>query len=319
MGGTGFLTSSLADLCGFSTNPVKVGEIAQTKKIHEAIVAIPYIQKDNEKRFFNVSSKDIENASDPSTQNLVGQSLIDMVDKIKKYNLPPSMDFINNKDIEPFAMYIFEFSHTFNKQELADMWQNLQPEIGTTHEEVEFTISHELLSHELLGTEAKLKPGLNTEKVLDRQARLSSINPNLQWMVFKVKQRGKNNYFEKIYKRNESQDQTSQDLGVTSTSTGNKTNVGYNWPYDFFSLVELAKVDTQIDFANVDDENQEEKLVIKPRKKVRQVNTTPIENEAVINNALFGTGTPPIPPVQTAPQEPKKPNPLGNIRRRRKK
>ena len=51
--------------------------------------------------------------------------------------------------------------------------------------------------HELLGGEAKLKPSPSSNNeagaVLDRQARLEEINPNLRWLVFKAKQRAKNN------------------------------------------------------------------------------------------------------------------------------
>ena len=137
-------------------------------------------------------------------------------------------------------------------------------------------------------------------------------------MVFKVKKRAASNYFEKIFERNESNLGDKKKLSeLSATSTGANLGVQYNWPYDFFSLVELVKIDAQIDFAVPDD--TQDTLEIKPRKKVKQVDTTPTENEAVINNALFGTGAPLTSPAQTGPQEPVEPNPLGNVTRRRKK
>ena len=60
------------------------------------------------------------------------------------------MDFVKNKQIEPFAMYIFEFTHSFTREDLSNMWQNLQPDVGVSHEVDEVEISHELLFHELL-------------------------------------------------------------------------------------------------------------------------------------------------------------------------
>jgi len=54
----------------------------------------------------------------------------------------------------------------------------------------------------------------------------------LQWMVFKVKQRAKKDYFAQIGK-------------TPSTSIPFYT---FNWPYDQFSLVELAQIQTDVTF-----------------------------------------------------------------------
>ena len=288
MGAKSYQTGSLVELCGFSTDPVRLGEIAATKTIKEAVVAVPFIEQEGQRRFFTIDREDIQNALESSTSNLVGKTVLDMVQRIKDYVMPPSMDFINNEDIDPFAMYVFEFKHTLNKQDLADMWQNLPPDIGTNHEESEAVISHELLSHELLGGKADLKPGRNTEFELNRQVRKDKIDSKIRWMVFKVKQRGKRNYFEKIFARNESQESGTKLNKTTLSSIGDSKKVGYNWPYDYFSLVELIKLDAEIDFARPDDENQEEKLVIKPYTKVISNSV----NQAILNNALFGSNLP---------------------------
>ena len=322
-GGSFNATASLADLCGFSTNPVKMGELGSVKQISEAIVAIPYIEEQGSRQFFKISKRDIEHALNPSLRHLVGQSLIDMTNRMKKFVLPPSMDFVINKEIEPFAMYIFDFTHTLTREDLSNIWQNLQPDISISHEVDEVEISHELLFHELLGGKAKLKPAPSSNNeagaALDRQARLGEINPNLRWMVFKAKQRAKNNYFEKIFSRNESNPDQSGDA-VTNTSIGKKLNVGFNWPYDFFSLVELGKIEADVVFANADDQNQEEKLVIKPRTKASKVLPKRKETDEVINNSLFGTGQDQPDDVLSAADKAKvKPNPLGNLSRRRRK
>ena len=51
-------------------------------------------------------------------------------------------------------------------------------------------------------------------------------------MVFKVKQRAKTNYFEQIG--------SEKKVDIPEYS--------YNWPYDFFSMVELASIDAEVTF-----------------------------------------------------------------------
>ena len=46
---------------------------------------------------------------------------------------------------------------------------------------------------------------------------------------------------------------TSED--IVASTTGKKQKVGYNWPYDFFSLVELIKLDAGVELGNIDREN----------------------------------------------------------------
>ena len=288
MNAKSYQTGSLVELCGFSTDPVRLGDVAPTKTIKEAVVAIPFVERNGQREFFTIDREDINNAIEPSTKNLVGKTIQDMVKRMKDYVFPPSMDFINNDDIDPFAMYIFEFKHTLDKQDLADIWQNLPPDIGEYHEEAEAVISHELLAHELLGGKADLKPGRNTEFELNRQVRKDKIDSKIRWMIFKVKQRAKTNYFEKIFARNESQEAGTKLNKTTLSSIGASNNASYNWPYDYFSLVELIKMDAEIDFARPDDENQEEKLVIKPFTKVISNSA----NQTILNNALFGAELP---------------------------
>jgi hypothetical protein len=152
---------------------------------------------------------------------------------------------------------------------------------------------------------------------LDKKQRIKEIPSDIRWMVFKVKKRAASNYFEKIFERNESELGNKEKLSeLSATSTGANLGVQYNWPYDFFSLVELVKIDAQVDFAVPDDDNEEERLIIKTIKKKTNIDTTPTENEAVINNALFGTGTPLTSPANDGPElEPEEPTPLGNVNR----
>lgn len=188
---------SLVDICGFSTTAKMVGKIAETRKVSEAIVAIPFIQEESTRKFFEI---DIERPA---------PSVSDQVKKMQKFIIPPRFDFIHNEGIDPFAMYIFEFAHKFSKDDLSHMWQNLMPQVGTKMELVSSIISHELVEGELM----------------------AEVPKNLQWMVFKVKQRGAVDYWTTTQRR------TERTMPFYS----------YNWPYDFFSLIELVQMDTEVE------------------------------------------------------------------------
>ena len=240
------LTGSLLSLCGFSTDPIRVGEVKESKLVEEAVVAIPFIANENYNRFFNLPKKDVRKAIKGQTDQ-VGETISNLVTQLRKYVFPPQFDFVNFKNVDPIVMYVFEFSHSFSRQDLADIWQNLPPKIGRVHEVSTASISHELFSHEFFGKGAKLTNAKNLQKVTE----LSQLEDKIQWMVFKVKKRARSNYFEKMFDRNESgADITSEE--IVATALGKKQKISYNWPYDFFSLVELIKIDTDIEFGNVD-------------------------------------------------------------------
>ena len=314
---------SLANLCGFSTDPVRMGEVAGVKEISEAVVAIPFFEKAGRRRFFTMEKRQIRLALDPARKNLVGRTVVDMVEKMKKFVLPPQLDFVTNPDITPFSMYIFEFNHNLSKQDLADIWQNLPPKLHQTVETDEVSISHQLLAYELLGRGGRYRRGRDKEVELIRNDRADSINPEIQWMVFKVKQKAKTNYFEKIFARNESQQLLSQrlKLGVSADALGRRKKISYNWPYDFFSMIEGVKLNAEVHFLDFDEEasQAQEKPVIKPKVKSpiksREKRTGPARR-------LVGAVSGKVPPdklKKTAEEADKKPKKKqGKITRKRR-
>jgi hypothetical protein len=252
-------TGSLVELCGFSTDPLRVGEIKQTKRIEEAVVAIPFVAKDASNSFFNLKREDVDKAINGDTEN-VGTTVSTLVKQMRKYVFPPQFDFVKTSTIQPFAMYVFEFSHDLTKQDLADIWQNLPPDIGITHDVATSEVSHELFAQEFFGGGAILE-----QDKMKRFTELSDVPSDIRWMIFKVKKRATNNYFQKMFNRNESGADLTADE-IASTAQGAKTDIGYNWPYDFFSLVELVKLDASIEFGNIDQDKSIEKdqMFIKP-------------------------------------------------------
>ena len=207
---------SLADVCGFSKRPVRLGEIRDRKEVSEAIVAIPFTELNGEKKFFELESL---NGS---------QVLRDMVSKMQKYVLPPQFDFVRNTNLTPFSMYIFEFFHQFDREDLKNMWQGLYPKVSREFKEATSSISHPLLAKELLGTGIKE----------DNRKIGSTLPDKIRWLVFKVKRRANHNYYSKIAGSNK------EVRGLTDYITP-------NWPYDYFSLIELAKLDGEIKFSEI--------------------------------------------------------------------
>ena len=143
---------------------------------------------------------------------------------MQKFIIPPDLDFVNYPTVlsDPntgaFAIYILEFNHTFSSADLSYIWQNVQPDAGLKSvfddPSVEASISHSLSEAELLQAE--------------------DFKKDIQWLVFKAKQRAKTNYFEKT---------TNNPKGLAAAN--DIPTPSYNWPYDFFSLIELIKVETE--------------------------------------------------------------------------
>ncbi len=246
---------SLKDIVGFTAQSEKIGKLAESKTIFEAVVAIPFVDvpdisktkslvtKRNQtaRNFFelpvsveyvtNLSklmSSDADEANFGLTESIMqstvkslfptgtDQSIIEMAEKIKdRYVFPPQFDFFRNQNARPMAMYIFDFEHTFDKNDLSYMWQNIAPKIGNEFQEASATISHPLLTKDNL---------------------LEDLKDNVKWMVFKVKQRAKTKYNNLLVGGNQKEDLFS-----------------YNWPYDYFSLIEFAKMDSTITYGSIEE------------------------------------------------------------------
>jgi len=83
----------------------------------------------------------------------------------------------------------------------------------------------------------------------------------------------------------------NQQLENAQGQTGNDSAATYNWPYDFFSLVELVKIDAEVVFANIENDDKGQKSIKKVRKK------EPIEvskSQAAVSgiNIALGKGRP---------------------------
>jgi len=208
--------NSLADVCGFNTGESRrVGDTKEVNYLEEAVVAVPFIEMGNRRKFFTMTKEE-------SQHRIIASGL-------QKYIFPPRFDFVTNKSVEPILMYMFEFSAQVTKQDIADMWQNLPPDISEKFEQKEAIIDDDRIL-ELLATKSN----------------------EIKWMVFKVKKRASKSY--EKFRRSLVTDDTS----AIADSIG---DYSYNWPYDYFSLVELVKIDETIRYSSGDLTDQPDSKV----------------------------------------------------------
>jgi hypothetical protein len=249
-------TGSLLQQVGFSSESKKIGQIADKKQISEAIVAIPYVDTPIEGKTvyidgYNFFAIDPVKFNAQKTQlelnTLTNEnSITRMMRLMKKYVLPPNFDFSTyyrnplqqtirdnrGAGVDPFVMYIFEFTHDLDQQDLADIWQGVMPKIATTAEKEEISFGHKIGENELFGADF-------------------DIPSNMRWMVFKVKKKAEWNYF--AVTENIGDDDRFK-FNFANSQVAQTPDYSYNWPYDYFSLVELAKVDVSYNFTKRDEQ-----------------------------------------------------------------
>ena len=235
---------SLADLVGFSQDAVKMGVTAKSRTIAEALVAIPYLEKEDGTPEYLTLDNDIvnkylkdnsivqENRSEDDFLNvseLTDDAIKDQVNKMQKYVLPPHIDFISY-DVQPLPMYIFEFKKNLDRDDLNNLWQGVRSENMKKVQFEQKQISHVLSVGSLLGG------------IKERDANMTSLK-DIRWRIFKVKQKANFFYNNKMKKDINSLGALTQ----SENSEFDNQKYGYNWPYDYFSLVENVQVKVDIE------------------------------------------------------------------------
>lgn len=239
------LTGSLADLVGFKKESKKIGQIRDQFVMKEAVVAIPfYVDMLGREQFFKIPKKIIENAElflngrkdlfDLETKEYPNvrpnASIINMVDKMREFVIPPKFDFIKNKSVDPMAMYIFDFDIKLSQTDLSKIWQNIAPEATTRFVEQERTIEHNLKQFSPEGFEL-----------------IDEVKRDIQWLVFRVKQKAEWNYFARTADTNDDV-KFNFKVGKKDSAKESVPDYSYNWPYDFCSIIELGKIEASVKF-----------------------------------------------------------------------
>jgi hypothetical protein len=182
-----------------------------------------------------------------------------MVTKMQKYVIPPTFDFVTNPDsVVPIAMLIFEFESDLSQKDLRNIWQNLPPD-DTAGGKISISQATIPSSREMAFPLLKkgdpnvdIDPtveGIQTADEKPHGGMFSDyITPlgfpdDVQWLVFKVKQKAKTNYFD-ITAKNESLKGATIGAPWQKQIQSQIPDYSYNWPYDFFSMVELVRLES---------------------------------------------------------------------------
>lgn len=217
------LTGSLLEIVGFDPSiRKKIGRIADSTEISEAIILIPFHQDNfGVDKYFDLDP-DVFEKLYAENSGFVGELKIIS----RKYILPPALDFIKIRETagrslskeeygqvkSPCLMFGFQFTSNFTQQDLVDVWQGVLPSISTTadidYQEKEFFIGNYLKD-------------LNFK-----------LPDNTRFKIFRVKQKAISNY--------------QQIIDKTNGNDYINLSYGYNWPYDYCSLVEMAEIKTEL-------------------------------------------------------------------------
>jgi hypothetical protein len=181
------------------------------------------------------------------------KSLYDLMLMMRKYVIPPHLDFLHNPDVEPFVMFMMEYSIDLSQRDLQNIWQNVEPTFARqalrVRSETNLHLMPTTLNQGTIHATAVAPGSKESAKKVPNHPYFGSVAhgadifdaKNTRWAVFKVKKRAAANYNSVAGKLVISgEEYTRKDLK-------GKTNdflYSYNWPYDFFSLIELAKINS---------------------------------------------------------------------------
>jgi hypothetical protein len=253
--------SSLAKVVGFPVgNPQRVGAVRNDFIFEEAIVAIPFRLAQGQRRFISLTTPEHKKSA----------SYRKAAEAMSKYNFPPTLDFTRFASVTPLLMYVFEFQTVLSQQDVADIWQNVLPDIGEN-----------FATSDVVVEEKELLP------------LLAEGGGDLRWMVFKVKKRVAID-FERNRRR-----MVTPHTGALAVAINEKYS--FNWPYDYCSLVELAQIEQNMQWASR-DLHSEEPVVIDYEPPTAGAPGPPRPNAAPMPTAIMSMVPNTVPNLPQPPQ-----------------
>ena len=181
-----------------------------------------------------------------------------------KYILPPHFDFTKNDKVSPHVIYFFQFKGSLTEHDLSKIWQNTYPnsEAGIG------ALKSSKISKNKTKTDTQFVTGFLDTSILPKSLEIKSnyenyelfLEKNVRWLVFKVKYRSsfnlskvKNNSIPKFEDDLESVngillEQPLATSIVEKTDDALFSKYSYNWPYDYFSLIENIKMESKVSF-----------------------------------------------------------------------
>ena len=265
-----------ADVLNINKNQqTYIGKLNDASTFSEAIIAIPfkYNESLNITEFYKVNNDAVRHTInnlywnekdklDPlapvrtykeiqksSPAAYADESLYNLIQMMRKYVIPPHLDWAHNRDwmtnnmasVKPFTMFMIEYGINLDQKDIQNIWQNIEPTFARKALYVKSESNLHLLPVDINNAKT---PYFNQDPFAE---------DNTRWAIFKVKKRAKTNYNAVVGKTFVSGQETLEykrkDL---KTKTG-EFLYSYNWPYDFFSLIELAKIDSITTFNPIYD------------------------------------------------------------------
>lgn len=260
-------TLSLLEVCKFQPGKKSLCQVASRRVISEAVVMIPFIDSSPgqfESMVVNIDGfnflrlptyheqREKMDNQEPiyHRQRLVHQGIgggyvyepevvyettvTDLVKKMRNYVIPPRFDFEKNSSIQPFSMYIFEFEHILEKRDLEDIWQGLPPQLASQAILDDKLIEHDIGQYEIIDDQALRESPISTDL-------LALLGEDLKWLTFKVKKKAEINY------QNITKD-VRDDNKFTFTFKNQEVQpeYGYNYPYDYFTMIDRVQVEASV-------------------------------------------------------------------------
>ena len=276
--------NQLADQVGFTkrnTISANAGQLRNKKVVYEAVIAIPFIEPEysgGDIRYFDLTEELLAPAAEfnksikeryataiagldslsaefreikanyERVYNQPGQAPQDVI----AYQLRMQEKYVIPEEFAGKMMYVFQYSAEFTKQDLANIWQNVAPVSDFSAKDLRYSTVDNRQG--ISGTSQDIQYVSNflngmgpTEREMDFK------NSKIRWVVLKVKQRAMFDLNQ--VKRNSLRGpNTTERLEIdNSRGTFNQTpeledeKYSFNWPYDFFSIVELVKLEGKVD------------------------------------------------------------------------
>ena len=349
----GFVTSQPALPTGVSTysspgetHLIKLGQLADSKLISEAVVAIPYyLGEDCKMKLLKMKSRIYDLAKEMNNferskyiQKFIMARTLEEKESLKekyeeyrenngltseenaayqlrmmkKYIMPPQFDFVLNKDMDPFVAYIFQFKATLNKEDLSKIWQNLYPDPTrgisiAQHSKVNenwITTDTEFLASVL---DSDLDPASikkDSDSIYENPEVFSE--QQIRWLVFKIKYRAESDYQQVVQQSVTDVEENVIGFSGTSIVGARDTRLfresrkdsllfskfSYNWPYDFFSMVEMIKLEAKMDLFSNPHLSEADSEFETVQQRMEQGEQDPVEVMSYqVVDASAGTGT----------------------------
>jgi hypothetical protein len=254
---------SLADIVGLDGSvgkKVPIGVIADEQVLEEAVITVPFTVEEGRRKFFDA-------ADSPAV-------LDRMVENMHKYVFPPKFE------TKLPLFFSFEFDYTIERDDLVKLYQNVM--FDSDHEKIDGACSP---LNQRQRRNQICSCCIEDEKLINQ---IYGCIDELKWLVFKVKKRAGKDY--DIQRR----EQIDSPAIIRRRRTGRGQAPTYNWPYDYFSLVELIKIDATAQYSSVGFETLQTQRGAQETSDVALVRQgrvmTNVTGEAATEQALSTTG-----------------------------